>query len=130
MSVGADTAHEEVDATVGLDFLFIACTPGIQVGSVAVQDIGVLRLDVYMAEEVVPHKGIVAFGMFLGQTYILVHIESHYVLKRHDAFLVQVDKFLVHAQRRRTGGASQYKRFFRCRISGLDLGSHIMCSPL
>ena len=130
MSVGTYTAHKEVDTAVRLNLFLITCTFGIEVGSVTVQDVGILRLDIDVTEEVIPHKRIVAFGMFLRQAYIFVHVESHHVLERYDAFLVQVDQGLVHTQRRRAGRASQYKRFFRCRISGFDFGSYIMCRPL
>ena len=91
VSVGTDTTHEEVDTAVRLDFFLITCTFGIEVGSVAVQDIGIFRLDIDVAEEVVPHKGIVAFRVFLRQAYIFVHVESHYVLERYNTFFVQVD---------------------------------------
>ena len=128
--VGTDAAHEEVYPAVGLDFLLKAGALGIQVGGVAVQDVGILGLDVDVAEEVVPHEGVVALGVLLGQAHILVHVEGDYVLEGNDALLVQVDQLLVHAQGRRACGASQHEGFFRRRIGGLDLGSHVMGCPL
>ena len=103
---------------------------GLKIGRIAVQNIRILGLDVDVAEEVVPHKRIVAFGMLLRQAHILVHVEGHYMLERHHALLVQVNQFLIHAQRRGTGRTSQYKRFFGSGIGSLNLGRNIMCRPL
>jgi hypothetical protein len=53
-----------------------------------------------MAEEVIPHKRIIALGMLFGQSYIFVHIERDNVLAndtspRSHSWL---DEFAVHAQ--------------------------------
>ena len=63
----------------------------IQISGITIQDIGIFRFDIDMAEEIIPHKRIITFGMFFRQTYIFVHIESNDVLERNDAFFVQVD---------------------------------------
>ena len=90
VSVRTNTTHKQVDTTVRLDFFFVTGTFSIQVGSISVQDIGILRFDVDMAEEVVPHERVVAFRMFFGQTHILIHIKSNHVLEGNNSFLIQV----------------------------------------
>ena len=59
-----------------------------------------------MTKEVIPHKRIVAFRMFLRQTYILIHIERYDILERNNALLIQVDQSLIHSKWGRTGRTS------------------------
>ena len=59
----------------------------------------ILFLDVDVAEEVVPHKAMIALRMFLGEVHILVHVERNDVLERYLACLVQGNQLSVHSQR-------------------------------
>ena len=83
-----------------------------------------------MAEEVVPHEGVIALGVFLGEVDILVHVECHNVLERYLSLLVKLDESSVHAEGRTAGGAAEHERMFGCGIGGVDTGSHIICGPL
>ena len=85
--------------------------------------------DINMTKEVIPHKRIVAFRMFLRQTNIFIHIECYYILERNNSFLIKVDQSFIHTQRRRSGRAAQYKWFFGGWIGSFYFSSNIMCSP-
>ena len=97
MTVGANTAHKEVDAAVLLDFSFEAGTLGLEVGSVAVEDIHVLDRDVDVAEEIVPHKAVIALGVVDREAHILVHVESNDIAERHFTFLIKLYQTAIHA---------------------------------
>ena len=130
MTIGTNTSHKEVDATVALNLLFVASAFSSQVGGIAVEDIGVFGLDVDVAKEVVPHEGVVAFGVLLRQTNVLVHVEGHYILEGDQSFLIQFNQLAVHAQGRRARGATQYERLLGRSVRGIDLGSYIVSGPL
>ena len=129
MAIRSDAAHEQVDSACSSDGLLIILALSLQVFSITVQYMHILLLDVDMAEEVVPHKRVVALRMLLRQIDILVHIERNHILERNFASLVQVDEFSIQSQRRTSGGATQLEWLLRSRISSIDFGGHIICSP-
>ena len=96
MSVGTNTANEQVDTTSLLNHLLVMCTLSFQILGVAVQDVDILFGDVDMVEQVASHKRVITLGVFLGQVDILVHVERHHVLKGHTAFLVSFNKTGIH----------------------------------
>ena len=57
------------------------------------------------------------------------HVECYHILEGNDSFLIQVDQSFIHTQRRRSGGAAQYKWFFGGWIGSFYFSSNIMCSP-
>lgn len=59
VSVLANAGHEEVDASRGLDGFLVGDALGLGVNGVAVENVHVGRVDVYVGEEVLPHKGMV-----------------------------------------------------------------------
>lgn len=61
MAVRTDAAKEEVYASSLAYESFVVVALGDEVWSVAVQNMHILRFDVYVAEEVVPHEAVVAF---------------------------------------------------------------------
>ena len=89
MSVGANATHEEVDATCCLNGFLVILALCLQILGIAIKDMDILFLDVDVAEEVVPHKAMVALGVFLGEVHILVHVERDDVLELDLARLVQ-----------------------------------------
>ena len=102
--VFADAAHEQVDAA-GLDDARLVVGALLdQILGVAVEDIDVLGQDVDVFEEVVPHERVVALGVLLRKSDVLVHVERDDVPERHVAGLVAADELLVGLQRRRAGG--------------------------
>ena len=98
MAVGTDAAKEEVDAAIRGYHAFVVLAFFDEVGGVAVEDMDVLWLDIDIAEEIGPHKGVVALTVFFRQADVLVHIEGDNVLEGYLAFFVHADEFLVHAE--------------------------------
>jgi len=72
-------------------------------------------LDVDEREKIVPHEGMVALGMVLGEADVFIHIESYHVFKGQTAFAVHGDQLSIGSQRGRTGGETQYIRTIGCR---------------
>ena len=98
MAIGANAAHEQVDTACCLYGLLVVLALCLQVLGIAVKDMDILFLNVDVAEEVVPHKAMVALGMIFGEVHILVHVERDDVLERYLASLVQGNQLAVHAQ--------------------------------
>ena len=107
-----------MNTAIVFDFCLVARTFGLQVGSVAVEDIHILFADVDMREEVVPHKTMVTLGVVFGQADILVHIECYHVAERHFARAVEFYQMAVHTERRRAGGQTEHER---CALFGREL---------
>ena len=72
----------------------------------------------------------VALGVRLGETYVFVHVESEHVLEAYATFLVGFNQSLIHTDRRRTGGKTQYERFFSCGVSCIDFVNNVLSSPV
>ena len=99
VAVGTNTAHEQVNSSCCLYGFLIVLTFCLQILGIAIEDMDILFLDVDMAEEVVPHKAMVALGVFLGKVHVLVHVERNHVLEGDLASLIQGYQLAVHAQR-------------------------------
>ena len=99
MTIGADTSDEEVDAASFHDHLLVVLALSSEVGGIAVEDVDVLLRTVDMIEQVTGHEGMIALGMGLGQTNILVHIEGNNVLEGNFACTVCLYEGVVHADR-------------------------------
>jgi len=98
MTIRTDTTQEEVDTTYGEDRFLVGSALGLEVGGITVEDVYVLLLDVDVAEEVLPHEGVVALGMILGDTYVLIHIEGDDVLKGYAPGLMSCHQGTIHAE--------------------------------
>ena len=98
MTIRANTTKEEVDAAAFGDLSLIARTLGIQVSGIAVEDIYVLRANIDMRKEIVPHKRMVALRMLLRKAYVFIHIECNHILKADYALLIELDKVLIHTE--------------------------------
>lgn len=81
MAVLADASKEQVDATGLLNGIFVGDALSLQVGRIAVENVDIGRVDVYVGEEVLPHEGVVRLGMVAGDAHVLIHIESDDILK-------------------------------------------------
>lgn len=82
------------------DLLLVSFALGLQIGRIAIQDVHILRHDVDVLEEVVPHEIVVRFGVVARQAHVLVHVERFHVAERDAALLVEFDQLAIHAQRR------------------------------
>ena len=130
MTVRANTTDEQVDAACLLDHLLIVLALGHEVGGITIQDVDVLLRTVNMVEEVAGHESMVALGMGLRQTDILVHVESDHVLERDFSGTVGLDEGVIHPYRRRTGRQTQHKLVIGCRIELVDTRDDVVCCPL
>ena len=86
MPVGPDTAHKKVNAAATAYLLLISTAFGIKVGSVAVENVHILRQNVYMVEEIAVRETVVALRMILRQSHILIHIERNHIAETHTPF--------------------------------------------
>ena len=98
MTIRANTTKEEVDAAAFGDLSLIARAFGIQVCCIAVEDIYVLRANIDMREEIVPHKRMVALRMLLRKAYVFIHIECDHILEAYYALLIEFNKMLIHTE--------------------------------
>ena len=129
VSVGSYAAHEEFDSAVGLDFFLESFAFGLEVFGIAIEDVHVFLGNVDVAEEVVPHERVVAFGMVFGKAHIFVHVESYNIAEAHFAFFVQFDEVTVHSQWRAAGRAAQYEWAFGSGLESVDAGCYVAGSP-
>ena len=83
------TAQEELNATKLCNFSLVFVAFLLQIGRIAVEDVYVGRVDVDVAEEVLPHEAVVRLGMVARQANVLVHVERHDVLERQPVLLMQ-----------------------------------------
>ena len=60
VAILAYAGQEEVDAACRLDLGLVRDALGLEVGGVAVEDVDIARVNVYVREEVLPHEGVVA----------------------------------------------------------------------
>lgn len=62
------TSNKEFDPACSLDLLLESSTLGLQVSCVPIQDVGVIRVDVNVLEEIIPHEGVVALRVLSRKT--------------------------------------------------------------
>lgn len=74
MAIGPDATQKQLNATDRFDLLLVVVTFKLQVASVAVEDIDVVRLHVNMREEVLVHEAVVALRVVPWDPNILVLI--------------------------------------------------------
>lgn len=72
MSIGANAAQEEVNATVGLDGGFVGYTLGLEIWRIAIEDVDVARVDIDVREEVLVHERVVGFWVLAGDPDVLI----------------------------------------------------------
>ena len=93
------TSDEQMNATGLSDFVFVLLAFVLKVCSVAVEDVDVLRKDVNVLEEVVPHEIVIALRMLPRQSHVLVHVKRLDVFERNPSLLMEFDQLAVHPQR-------------------------------
>ena len=96
VAIRANATHEQVDAACGFNGFLVVLALFLQILGIAVKDMDILFLNVDVAEEVVPHKAMVALGMIFGEVHVLIHVERNDVLERYLASLVQGYQLSVH----------------------------------
>lgn len=81
VAVLANAGKEQVNAASLLNGILVGDALGLQVGRIAVENVDVGRVDVYVGEEVLPHKGVVGLGVVAGDAHVLIHVEGDDILK-------------------------------------------------
>jgi hypothetical protein len=74
VSGSSNSKNLKVNSSVTLDFLFIVFTKlgNFTFGNLTIRDIDVLREDIYMIEQIVPHIVIVTFDIVLCDGVIFI----------------------------------------------------------
>lgn len=81
VAVFADACEEQVDAASDFYGILVRNTLGLEIGSVAVEDVDVGGVDIDVGEEVLPHERMVRFGMVARDADIFVHVEGDYIFE-------------------------------------------------
>lgn len=81
VAILTNTGEEKVNTTGSLDGVFIGNTLGLEVGGIAIEDVDIGRVDVYMREEVLPHERVVRLAVVARDTDVLVHVECDDIFK-------------------------------------------------
>lgn len=66
------TSNKEVNSSSCFDLLLKGITLLHKVGSVTIQNMGVLRFDVNVLEEIIPHEGMVALWVIPSNTCMIL----------------------------------------------------------
>ena len=130
MAVYTHTADKQIDASCGLDSLFVLATFGLPVFCIAVKDVHVFFGTVDMVEQIAVHKRVVAFGMLNGQAHVFVHIERNNVLKRYPTLLACLYQSLVHAYGSAASGQSQHKGAFLSGCCFINTFNDVFSCPI
>lgn len=95
VTVRTDTSHEKIDTTHFLDLGLVLVALGHEIRRVAVENVNVLRLNVDVAEKVVPHERVVRFGVRFWERDVFIHVEGDDVLEGDSTLAVNLDQGLV-----------------------------------
>lgn len=106
---------------MNLGFVLVALFD--EIGCVAIKDVHVLRLNVDVAEKVVPHERVVGFRVRFRQGNILVHVESDDIFERDAPFAVDLNQSFVRLERRRASRAAENESS----IGDLKVGVDAFC---
>src|SRR5207244_622760 len=105
----ADAEYLQVDAARFLDrqLVLLAFLLDVVARDVALRNVDVLRLDVDVVKEVLPHEPVVAVDALRLHRVILVEIERHDVGEIEALLAVHLDQLAVDADRGATGGEAE-----------------------
>jgi len=120
MTIGTNTAQEELDTTNTGNLSLELLTLFIQIRSITIQNVSVLGLDVDVHKEVLPHERVVGFRMITRQANVLVHVEGNNMLKADFSSLVHFDQELVYTYGRRASRKTNDKGTLSSRVELLD----------
>jgi len=112
------TSDEKVDSTGSFNLLLVGQAFGLQIGGVAVQNVDVLRQNIDVLEEIVPHKVVIRFGVITRQVDVFIHVERLDVSERNSALLMEFDQFTVHAE---WSASYDYQRFNQMKTQAKQL---------
>ena len=92
-----DPVFEQIDTTGLSNHLLVVLAFSYEVRGITIEDVDVLLRTVDMVEEVTGHESMVALGMGLGQTNILIHVEGDDILERYLTGTIGLNEGIVHA---------------------------------
>ena len=130
VTVGADAANKEVNATGFLDHLLVVGAFSSEILGVAIQDVDILAGDVNVIKEIGGHEAMIAFGMAFRQTNILVHVESENVLEGDTTRFVGLNEGTVHANRAAASRQAKDERFLCGGVGSVNLVNDVISCPL
>jgi hypothetical protein len=106
----ADAEELKVDAAGRLNGLLIGVAEGRHLlhGNGAVRDVDVLRLDIDVVEEILPHETMVALQLLGLHGEVFVEVERDDSLETEPLFTMQADQLVVDAGRRRAGRQAEH----------------------
>ena len=122
MTIGADAQQLQVDAAQLVDDTVVTGTLGGSVQIGAVRQVGLGRVDIHLAEQVLVHEIPVALGVLLGQAAVLIQIDSSDLGEIQIAFVVPVHQLGISAHRGAAGGKTQYTVRLHDDLCGDDVG--------
>ena len=107
----ADAENLKIDSArfANLGFIPIGGSVNVVPGYVAGWDVDVLRVDVDLREEVLPHEPMVGVNARLRHRVVLVEVERHHVGEAQVLVSMHPDQFAIHPDRRRSGGESEHR---------------------
>lgn len=97
VAVWANASEEQFDATRATDLLFVGNAFFLEIVGIAIQDVDVGGVDVYVTEEVLVHEAVIRLRMLSRYPHVLVHVERDDIAKGDVAVLVCADEVLVNA---------------------------------
>lgn len=100
VTVRSDTTDEQLDSAGLLYLLLKGVALQNEILRVAVEYVHVLRIYVYVLEEIVVHVVVVGLRMVPRKIHVLVHVERFHVSERYLSSLVVLYQLLVHSQGR------------------------------
>ena len=122
MTIGADAQQLQVDAAQLVDDTVVTGTLGGSVQIGAVRQVGLCRVDVDLAEQVLIHEIPVALGMLFGQAAVLVQIDGGDLREIEVALVVPLHQLGVGAHRGAAGRQTQHTVRFHDDLCGDDVG--------
>jgi hypothetical protein len=119
-----DSKELDVYATSSSDLFFIAAALILErlAGQVTPGQVYILRQNVQVGEEVLPHEPVVGVDAPRVHGVVLVEIEGDNIGKAQTFLLVQADKLAVDSYGSRSGGQAQHRSASRLPPGSYDLG--------
>src|SRR6478672_3047120 len=115
MARAADAKKLKVDAAGCPDRLLVALTllRNAVARHIAARDVYVVRLDVDLGEQVLPHEAVIGVDAARIHRVVLVEIEGDHTAEAQIFLAVHPDELAINSEGGRTGGQTQDGRFTR-----------------
>merc|ERR1719342_1625505 len=101
-----------------------------KVRSIAIKNMGIFGIYVYVLEEVIKHVPMITLRMVFWNSNIFIHVEGDDIFERYLASFVGLYKLLIHFQWSSSCRQSQNKHLIWARIESINSLDDIFGSPL